>query len=180
MRALVSRYASRSAGAPTSRIAGMKDITLRLAMHDDAADIVSVIRRAFAQYDGKLVPPSGALHETEATVAARIDTERCIVAFDGASPIACIFYKRVGDQLYFSRLAVLPDRRGEGLAQRLVAEVEAAARTAGLAAVTLGVRIALPGNVAMFAALGYREIGRKAHSGFSEPTSITMEKRLGE
>jgi predicted N-acetyltransferase YhbS len=158
----------------------MTDITLRLAMREDAADIVPVIRRAFAQYDGKLVPPSGALHETEATVAARIDTERCIVAFDGASPIACIFYKRVGDQLYFGRLAVLPDRRGEGLAQRLVAEVEAAARTAGLAAVTLGVRIALPGNVAMFAALGYREIGREAHSGFSEPTSITMEKRLGE
>jgi predicted N-acetyltransferase YhbS len=158
----------------------MTDITLRLAMREDAADIVPVIRRAFAQYDGKLVPPSGALHETEATVAARIDTERCIVAFDGASPIACIFYKRVGDQLYFSRLAVLPDRRGEGLAQRLVAEVEAAARTAGLAAVTLGVRIALPGNVAMFAALGYREIGREAHSGFSEPTSITMEKQLGE
>ena len=158
----------------------MTDITLRLAMREDAADIVPVIRRAFAQYDGKLVPPSGALHETEATVAARIDTERCIVAFDGASPIACIFYKRVGDQLYFSRLAVLPDRRGEGLAQRLVAEVEAAARTAGLAAVTLGVRIALPGNVAMFAALGYREIGREAHSGFSEPTSITMEKRLDE
>jgi predicted N-acetyltransferase YhbS len=158
----------------------MTDITLRLAMREDAADIVPVIRRAFAQYDGKLVPPSGALHETEATVAARIDTERCIVAFDGASPIACIFYKRVGDQLYFGRLAVLPDRRGEGLAQRLVAEVEAAARTAGLAAVTLGVRIALPGNVAMFAALGYREIGREAHSGFSEPTSITMEKQLGE
>jgi predicted N-acetyltransferase YhbS len=158
----------------------MTDITLRLAMREDAADIVPVIRRAFAQYDGKLVPPSGALHETEATVAARIDTERCIVAFDGASPIACIFYKRVGDQLYFGRLAVLPDCRGEGLAQRLVAEVEAAARTAGLAAVTLGVRIALPGNVAMFAALGYREIGREAHSGFSEPTSITMEKRLGE
>jgi predicted N-acetyltransferase YhbS len=158
----------------------MTDITLRLALREDAADIVPVIRRAFAQYDGKLVPPSGALHETEATVAARIDTERCIVAFDGASPIACIFYKRVGDQLYFSRLAVLPDRRGEGLAQRLVAEVEAAARTAGLAAVTLGVRIALPGNVAMFAALGYREIGREAHSGFSEPTSITMEKRLDE
>jgi predicted N-acetyltransferase YhbS len=158
----------------------MTDITLRLAMREDAADIVPVIRRAFAQYDGKLVPPSGALHETEATVAARIDTERCIVAFDGASPIACIFYKRVGDQLYFGRLAVLPDRRGEGLAQRLVAEVEAAARTAGLAAVTLGVRIALPGNVAMFAALGYREIGREAHSGFSEPTSITMEKRLDE
>jgi hypothetical protein len=44
--------------------------------------------------------------------------------------------------------------------------------------VTLGVRIALPENVALFTALGYREISREAHAGFSEPTSITMEKRI--
>jgi ribosomal protein S18 acetylase RimI-like enzyme len=64
------------------------------------------------------------------------------------------------------------------LARRLVAAVEAAAMAAGAAAVTLGVRIALPENVALFTALGYREISREAHAGFSEPTSITMEKRI--
>lgn len=157
----------------------MTDITLRLAGRGDAADIVSVIHRAFGQYEGSLTPPSGALHETAATVVARLDAEQCILACDGPTPVGCVFYKRVGEQLYFGRLAVLPERRGRGVAQRLVAEVEAAGRADGLAAVTLGVRIALPRNVSMFAALGYREIGREAHPGFSEPTSITMEKRLG-
>jgi predicted GNAT superfamily acetyltransferase len=156
----------------------MTDITLRLAVREDAADIVSVIRRAFAQYDGKLLPPSGALLETEAKVAVRLGAECCVIACDGAEPIGCVFYERIGEHFYFSRLAVVPERRGEGLARRLVMEVEAAARAAGFAAVTLGVRIALPGNFAMFAALGYHETGREAHPGFSEPTSIRMEKRL--
>ncbi len=155
------------------------DITCRLARPEDAPDIVAVIHRAFAQYgDGKLVPPSGAIGETVATVAARLGDERCVVAFDGTRPVGCVFYKILDEEVYFSRLAVLPDCRGRGLARRLIAEVEAAARAAQIAAVTLGVRIALPDNIAFFVALGYREIGRHAHPGFSEPTSLTMEKRL--
>ncbi len=153
-------------------------ISYRLAGPDDAPEIVAVIHRGFAQYGGKLAPPSGALGETVATVAERLGDERCIVALDGASLIGCVFYEVRDKEVYFSRLAVLPDYRGRGLARRLIAEVEAAARAARIAAVTLGVRIALTDNIAFFAALGYREISRHAHPGFSQPTSLTMEKRL--
>jgi ribosomal protein S18 acetylase RimI-like enzyme len=155
-------------------------IVFRLARAEDAATVVSVIHRAFAQYDGVLVPQSGAMRETAATVAARLGNESCLVALAGSTPVGCVFYTPIGEAIYVSRLAVLPDRRGQGLARRLIAEVEAAAHAAGADAVTLGVRIALPGNIALFTALGYREIGREAHPGFSEPTSITMEKRIGE
>ena len=48
----------------------------------------------------------------------------------------------------------------------------------GKLVVALNVRIALPGNAALFAALGYREVSRQAHPGFAVPTSIRMEKRL--
>jgi predicted N-acetyltransferase YhbS len=154
------------------------DFSFRLARPEDAPAIVSVIHRAFAQYDGILVPQSGAMHETAATVAARLADESCLVALEGAVPVGCVFYKPIAEALYFGRLAVLPERRGRGLARRLIAEVEAAAQAAGAAAVTLGVRIALPDNVALFGALGYREVGREAHAGFSEPTSLNMEKRL--
>jgi predicted N-acetyltransferase YhbS len=154
------------------------EICLRLARAEDAAAIVSVIHRAFAQYDGILVPQSGAMRETAETMAARLADESCIIALAGEIPVGCVFYKATGDAIYFGRLAVLPERRGRGLARRLIAEVEAAAQAAGAAAVTLGVRIALPGNVALFTALGYRETSREAHPGFSEPTSINMEKRL--
>src|SRR6266851_2150403 len=153
-------------------------VSYRLARPDDAPEIVAVIQHGFAQYDGKLAPPSGALGETVATVAERLGNERCVVALDGTSLVGCVFYEVRNKEVYFSRLAVLPDHRGRGLARRLIAEVEAAARAARIAAVTLGVRIALTDNIAFFAALGYREISRHAHSGFSQPTSLTMEKRL--
>jgi hypothetical protein len=42
----------------------------------------------------------------------------------------------------------------------------------------LGVRIALPENQRLFAALGYVETERTAHPGFDVPTSITMRKVL--
>jgi predicted N-acetyltransferase YhbS len=154
------------------------EIVIRPARAEDAGIIVSLLHRAFAQYDDILVPRSGAMEETAATVAARLRDESCLVALAGATPVGCVFYKPLGEAIYLGRLAVLPERRGRGLARRLIAEVETVAAAAGAAAVTLGVRIALPGNVAFFTALGYREIGREAHPGFSEPTSINMEKRI--
>ena len=44
---------------------------------------------------------------------------------------------------------------------------------------TLGVRLALLANIALFKALSYVGTGRKAHPGFTEPTSMDMEKLLG-
>jgi predicted N-acetyltransferase YhbS len=155
-----------------------EDVAIRLARKEDAVAVVSLIHRAFAQYDGMLVPPSGAMSETAETVAARLADENCLIALAGATPVGCVFYRKEENSLYFGRLAVLPERRGEGLARLLIAGVEAAARAARAEAVTLGVRVALPANFALFASLGYREIARTAHEGFSEPTSITMEKRL--
>jgi predicted N-acetyltransferase YhbS len=154
------------------------DITFRLARVEDALAIVAVIHRAFAQYEGVLVPRSGAMSETAETVTARLADESCLLALAAATPVGCVFYKEAGNSLYFGRLAVLPERRSEGIARLLVAGVEAAARAAGAEAVTLGVRVALPANFAFFTSLGYREIARTAHEGFSEPTSITMEKGI--
>jgi GNAT superfamily N-acetyltransferase len=153
-------------------------IAIRLARADEAPAIVSLMHRAFAQYEGVLVPRSGAMDETLATVTARLRDESCLLALAGETPVGCVFYEPIGETIYFGRLAVLPERRGQGLARLLVAAVEAAAAAVGVAAVTLGVRIALPENVALFTALGYREISREAHPGFSEPTSINMEKRI--
>jgi predicted N-acetyltransferase YhbS len=154
-------------------------LQLRLAEPQDAAAILAVVRRAFAQYDGKLVPQSGAARETVETVTARLARENCVMALRAERLAGCLFYENLGDHLYFGRLAVLPEERGRGVARRLVGEVEAVALAAGITTVALSVRIALPGNVALFAALGYREVSRHAHAGFTNPTSIRMEKRLG-
>jgi GNAT superfamily N-acetyltransferase len=154
-------------------------LQLCLAQPRDAAAILAVVHRAFAQYDGKLVPQSGAARETVETVTARLAQENCVMALREERLVGCLFYEHLGDHLYFGRLAVLPEERGRGVARRLVGEVEAVALAAGITTVALNVRIALPGNLALFAALGYREVSRQAHPGFANPTSIRMEKRLG-
>ncbi|MGE3650275.1 MAG: GNAT family N-acetyltransferase, partial [Reyranellaceae bacterium] len=96
---------------------------------------------------------------------------------DGVA-VGCVLYRDKGEDLYFGRLSVLPDHRRSGVAEALVAAVEAEARARGAAGIVLGVRIALTGNQRLFARLGYVEISREAHPGFSEPTSINMRKAL--
>ena len=154
-------------------------IILRPATLSDAPAIAATIAAAFAQYAGRLVPESGALSETAASIASELsDGSGAIVAERNGSLLGCVMTKREEGDLYFGRLAVLPSARGKNLARRLVEAVEAEARTRGLPGVRLGVRIALPDNQRLFASLGYREISREAHPGFDHPTSINMRKAL--
>ena len=82
------------------------------------------------------------------------------------------------DDLYFGRLSVVPDARGQGIARRLIEAVEDEARRRELAGVRLGVRIVLTENQRLFTQLGYVEVSREAHEGFDHPTSINMRKAL--
>ncbi len=152
---------------------------LRRAGQADAAAILAVLRAAFSEHEGRLAPPSGALSESVATIERRLETETCLVAERDGRLVAAVFYKDHGDHLYFGRLSVRPEWRGRGLARRMIAAIEAAGRAAGIDRVALNVRIALPGNIAFFVWLGYREVARETHAGFSAPTSLRLEKRLG-
>ncbi|MBE0690231.1 MAG: GNAT family N-acetyltransferase, partial [Anaerolineae bacterium] len=80
--------------------------------------------------------------------------------------------------MYLGRLAVLPAYRGTGIGRRLVEAVEMRARTLGIAAMELGVRIQLADNQAFFERMGYRIARAEAHAGFCNPTCYFMEKRL--
>jgi predicted N-acetyltransferase YhbS len=155
------------------------DITIRPATAGDAATLAATIVAAFEQYRGRLVPDSGAHSETAASIAAEFHkgaggfiAERC------GAIIGCVMTKDVGGDLYLGRLSVLPAARGQDIGRRLISTVEAEARRRGLPATRLAVRIALPENQRLFAALGYAETNREAHPGFAEATFINMRKRL--
>jgi hypothetical protein len=57
-----------------------------------------------------------------------------------------------------------------------VAEADAMARALGRPLLELQTRVELTENHAIFAALGFREVGRTAHPGYDRPTSVTMER----
>ena len=154
-------------------------LVLRAATPADAAAIAATIAASFEQYRGKLEPESGAFRETADGFAAELARESgAIVAERNGRMIGCVMVKLVEDDLYFGRLSVVPEVRGEGIARRLVEAVEDEARRRELAGVRLGVRIVLVENQQLFSSMGYVEISREAHEGFDHPTSINMRKAL--
>lgn len=154
-------------------------LVLRAATAADATAIAATIAASFEQYRGKLEPESGAFRETAEGIAAELARDSgAIVAERNGRMIGCVMLKLMDDDLYFGRLAVVPDARGEGLARRLVEAVEDEARRRERAGVQLGVRIVLVENQQLFSSMGYVEISREAHEGFDHPTSINMRKAL--
>ncbi len=154
-------------------------LVLRPATLSDASALASTIAAAFEQYRGKLIPESGAFGETTESIVNDLQNGMGgIVAERNGKTIGSVMTLPLHGDLYFGRLAVLPEVRGMGRARRLIAVVEVDARARRMAGVRLSVRVVLAENQRMFMALGYREISRDSHPGFDYPTSINMRKAL--
>jgi len=169
--------ASGDANAATA-VPPMAGLAVRLATPEEAPLIATLVTEAFAEYRGRLVPESGALSETPATVAAWLAAGYGALAEAGGEAVGAALFRREPGLLYLGRLAVPPQHRRRGVAAALLGFIEAEARRTGFGALALGVRIALPENRRLFEAHGFREIARLAHPGFVEPTSVRMIKPL--
>lgn len=136
--------------------------------------ILALIRRCFAPMEGRIDPPSSMHRLTAEGIAAQCrDGEVWIL---GDPPVACMFLTPRPDCLYLGKLAVDAQRRGQGLARRLVAQAEQRASALGLPAVELQTRVELVENHAAFARMGFLRIGESAHPGYDRPTSITFRR----
>ena len=154
-------------------------LVLRPAIVGDAASVAATIAAAFEQYRGKLKPESGAFRETAKGIAGELRKGAgAIVAERNGRVVGCVMTKMLEGDLYFGRLAVLPQERGTGVAKRLIAAVEADAKSRGLPGVRLGVRVVLTANQKLFNSMGYVEASRESHPGFDYPTSINIRKSL--
>ena len=120
-------------------------------------------------------PPSSALKETPADFAARLQSDTIFIASGVGQLIGSIFCTPQEDALYIGRLAVRPDRRRRGIAGTLVDAATTEAKRRGAKRITLGARIALPGNVALFRRRGFAIVRETCHPGFTTPTSYDME-----
>jgi predicted N-acetyltransferase YhbS len=157
----------------------VSDFEIRPLFPSDAPEAAALIRAAFADQGIATDPPSSALRETGETVAAKLAAGGGAGGFGREGLIGVLLWTPEPDALYLGRLAVAPAWRGRGLARTLIAAGEAEARSRGLALARAQARIALPRNRALFARLGYAEVGTRAHPGHAEPTIVMMEKALG-
>jgi GNAT superfamily N-acetyltransferase len=152
-------------------------VTVRDAEPGDLPELVALVRAAFADYAGRLAPPSGAHAETEPSLAKRLEGGG-LVAAGGGALLGCVFLAVQGRDLYLSRLAVLPAARGLGVARLLLERAFVIGRREGLVGATVGVRLALPENIGFFAALGFRPYDVGTHEGFRHPTFLRMRRSL--
>jgi len=141
-----------------------------------AGEIHAFTQAVFGALD--IDPPSGVLKETAADFAERLRQETCFVVEQEGRLIASVFCAPDGDALYIGRLAVHPDWRRRGVANALVEAAKAEARRIGATRMTLGCRIVLTSNLALFRRHGFVIVGYETHAGFSAPTSYDMELRL--
>jgi ribosomal protein S18 acetylase RimI-like enzyme len=144
----------------------------------DAAAAASVIHEAFAAQSRATDPPSGALSETTASVAAKLAEGGGAGAEAAGALVGVALWAEQDGALYIGRVSVAPGWRGRGIGRALLAAGEAEARRRGLARMTLRVRLALKENQRLFAGFGFAPVGQGAHPGYRQPTFLVMEKRL--
>jgi predicted N-acetyltransferase YhbS len=157
----------------------LDESSIRAAQSADALAVAAVIGRAFEAYRCRLRPTPDVLSETAHSIAARLAAGQGFVAEAGGRVVACILtVANSAEELYVGRLAVHPAWQGCGLGTRLMEGAEQMARGGGFRRMSLGVRLALTHNRALFEKLGFRFHSAERHPGFAEPTYIFMRKEL--
>jgi predicted N-acetyltransferase YhbS len=153
-------------------------IVVRPIQLNDVPILREVIHAAYAEYDGRLTPPSGAHEETEESLSEKLRRGAGAIAWDGDHAAGSVLFEPRQYALYLGRLAVPPAYRRRGIGALLVDYVERQARVLGLSQITLGVRLQLPEITAFYTRLGYHVVSYGSHPGFTEPTYMTMVKQL--
>lgn len=147
----------------------------RLGPGDDMAPVHALLTGAFAYMDGVIDPPSSMTRMTKADLASEAGRAE-LWGIDGA--LACMILTDKGDTLYLGKLAVAENWRRSGLARVMIDHAVARARALGRPSVTLQTRVELVANQRAFQGLGFVEVARTAHAGYSQPTSITYALRV--
>jgi ribosomal protein S18 acetylase RimI-like enzyme len=144
----------------------------------DAGEAAELIRAAFAAQNRRTMPPSSALLETGASIAAKIAAGGGFGVFKGGALVAAVLWSMNDDALHVARVSVAPRARGRGFVRSLIAACETEARRRGARRMTLKTRLELPENEGLFGRCGFARLKIEAHPGFETPTTAVMEKVL--
>jgi len=139
------------------------DLVVSVASHDDAAEMVEVIHAAFGARPA-LDPPSTAIEETPASVAATLHRGGGVFARVGGRPAGVILVVEQGEVASLQRVSVHPDFQRHGIASAMVTAAEQLAAAAGCSRVELFARGELSQLITFWQHRGYT-VDRPAPNG---------------
>ena len=153
------------------------ELRIRLCGPEAAEEVHRLTQLAFKDYD-RLDPPSGAVRETVDTVREDLERAGGVVADIDGIAVGCLRFERGPGLLRVRRVAIDPAWQRRGLGTALMNWTHDSAREQGLGEVRVGVRRALPGNIAFYERLGYTLLAEHRHPGYAEVTWLEMSRRL--
>ncbi len=136
---------------------------IRLATPDDIAAVRRCAEGAYEIYVtaiGKKPAPMVADF-----AAAQAQGQLYVAEVDREVAGFVVFYHR-SDHVHLENVAVSPAHQGKGVGGRLMEFVEQETLKRGLATVELYTNVKMTGNLTLYPALGYEEIGRWSEDGF--------------
>ncbi|MDD9270425.1 GNAT family N-acetyltransferase [Paenibacillus sp. GCM10023248] len=153
-------------------------IEIREARLDEAEVVHHTIRAAFAEYEGKLNPPSGALRETPQDLIANMEQGGgSVLAWEEDTALGSATYRFSDPYMYIGRVAVCPGARGKGVCKLMLRYLEEKARLQEVFEARVGVRLSIPANIAMYQRLGYETIEHQFYPDRTDSWYV-MSKKL--
>ncbi|MEI9409851.1 GNAT family N-acetyltransferase [Mesorhizobium salmacidum] len=131
---------------------------MRLAGPEDLAAIVALTQAAYASYNAILDAPPIPVTED---YAPRIQRGEVWLLESGNDPAGLIVLERHEDHAMIFSVAVSPAFQGKKLGIALLNHADEQARLWGLLEVRLYTNAKMERNIALYAAYGYRETGRR-------------------
>ena len=132
----------------------------RLARAEDAALVRAISAEAYGSYLTQL--GFAPLPATE-DYAPRVAAGQVWLLEEGGDVVALAVLETRADHMMVYSLAVPPGRQGQGLGRRLLQFADQQALAAGVTELRLYTNTRMTRNIALYAAAGYRETGRRPH-----------------
>lgn len=147
----------------------------RLAEADDLATVHALTEAAYAPYTALFGYPPLPVTEDH---RPRVQAGQVHLAEISATVVGLLVLERYADHAMIYNLAVLPARQGEGHGLALLRLAEDEARGWDVPELRLYTNARMERNIALYAAFGFREIGRRPHAKQPGFTIVDMAKSI--
>jgi len=139
------------------------NITLRRATRDDVAAVTACVCRAYLPWIPVVGRQPGPMLEDYAAVIVRHEVH--VAEADGS--VAGVLVLDTGrERLFVDNVCVDPSLQRAGVGRLMLAFAEAEARRRGDDAIDLSTHEKMASNLALYARLGYRVVGRRVVDGY--------------